>query len=325
MKTFFLGAFIIACYALTNTNLYAQPLPQSLTLQFLPYMGATPMVLGETTATDNNGTPYIISRAQFYVSNIELIHDGGQILPLTNTYLLVNANQTNYPIGEYAINTLEAVRFKVGIDATTNHADPTLYPSGHPLALQTPSMHWGWAGGYRFVALEGQTADASSSFQYHALGDEFLTSVEVPLNLSASSTGITAPLYTDYAKFMEGLYLMGNVHGGGHFIEVLMSNIQNGGITSDVPTSTILAPSANNIAYNTPNPFAQQTTLHYQYPNAQNIGIAVYDMTGSLVYKKAGLSAVGNLSLSLPSAALYTYLLYDQNQQIIGKGKMLSQ
>ena len=47
----------------------------------------------------------------------------------------------------------------------------------HLLAPQVPSMHWGWAAGYRFIALEGGTSDGT--LEIHALGDDNHTAGEM--------------------------------------------------------------------------------------------------------------------------------------------------
>lgn len=303
---------------------WAQIPLKNVTLHFLPYMAQTPMVLGETTSPNAEGTPFILERAQFYVSGIELVHDGGQVLPLTNTYLLVNANQTDYPVGQLPVEVLEGIRFKVGIDETTNHADPTLYPTGNPLALQVPSMHWGWAAGYRFVALEGGAADGTTHFEYHAVGDEFLTAVEIPITSTVSSDNLDATLYTDYADFMNGMAINDIVHGGGHTIEVLMLNINKYDVfSSDVPTAiTNITPNAAT-AYNAPNPFSTYTTLNYNCPTINGASLVIYDMTGRVVYQQQQLSPVGDIALSLPNAATYRYVLYDAKQQAIYQGTMI--
>lgn len=323
MKNVLFTTTLLLLFTIVN-HVEAQ-MAQNVTLRFLPYMGTTPMTLNETIATDINGVGYRLSRAQFYISGITLVHNGGQELIVPNSYLLINANQTDYSIGQQPINNLEAIRFHIGIDESTNHADPSVYPSGNPLALQNPSMHWGWAGGYRFVALEGQSADATSSFQYHCVGDEFYTIVEVPVSSISTANGIVANIYTNYANFMHELPLDVIAHGGEHQIEVLINNMQQIGFTADAPTAISNPNQMLAKVYTAPNPFSQQTTLYYQCPTAKNVTIAVYDPIGRMVYEQKSLSKnEGSVDISLPTANTYTYILYDQNRQIVGKGQMVS-
>ncbi|WP_306642347.1 MbnP family protein [Sanyastnella coralliicola] len=113
------------------------------------------------------------TRMEYYLSEFVLTHDGGQQTELEDVYLLVDANDDNeFSLGTWDIESIESIQFSVGVDEAHNHLDPAEYPSGHPLAPQFPSMHWGWASGYRFVAAEGKTgSNFTTTWQIHALGD----------------------------------------------------------------------------------------------------------------------------------------------------------
>lgn len=128
----------------------------------------------EQSGTNNLGQQAKFSRVEYYLSRFSLIHDGGQITEVDNTvYILANADSpVNVSLGNYAVNQIEAIRFHVGVDAPTNTSDPTVWPAGHPLALKTPSMHWGWSSGYRFIALEGWSGTSLTvPFEMHGLWD----------------------------------------------------------------------------------------------------------------------------------------------------------
>ena len=86
-------------------------------------------------------------------------------------------SSTVHALGEVSgVENVEALMFHVGIDPDNNHADPAAWPADHPLAPQVPSMHWGWAAGYRFIALEGGTSEGN--LEIHALGDDNHTPVK---------------------------------------------------------------------------------------------------------------------------------------------------
>lgn len=119
-----------------------------------------------------SGEAVEVDRLEYYLSMFVLVHDGGQETAIDGAYVLGDAfsDELN-PLGEVSgVDNVEALKFSVGIDPTNNHADPALWPEGHPLALQVPSMHWGWSAGYRFVALEG--AADGATLEIHALGDD---------------------------------------------------------------------------------------------------------------------------------------------------------
>ena len=72
--------------------------------------------------------------------------DGGSACeagtPQTNTSVVGTV-----PAGDYT-----GIRFRVGVPFEHNHADPN---AEAPLNLV--SMHWNWAGGYKFMRIDGQT------------------------------------------------------------------------------------------------------------------------------------------------------------------------
>ena len=121
------------------------------------------------------GEEVYIDRLEYYMSMFTLVHDGGQETPIDGAYVLADGFVDElHPLGEVSgVDNVEALKFFVGIDPDNNHADPAAWPSDHPLAPQVPSMHWGWASGYRFVALEGGAGiNGVIAHEIHALGDD---------------------------------------------------------------------------------------------------------------------------------------------------------
>ena len=64
---------------------------QSVRLSIDHQLGSA--AFGSTVTAQNDlGNDFLTERLQFYVSQIELVHDGGQITPVPNTWFLVDAN-----------------------------------------------------------------------------------------------------------------------------------------------------------------------------------------------------------------------------------------
>src|SRR5205085_7776275 len=66
-------------------------------------------------------------------------------------------------------------------------------------------LHWGWQGGYVFLALEGawrQTNDAVTGFSYHVATDARLMKVELPVSFEATDS-LEMPMILDVAKIFS--------------------------------------------------------------------------------------------------------------------------
>lgn len=175
----------------------------------------------ETTSNTNQNTPLEVTRLDYYISEITLIHDGGQETPITDEFILTNAGiPVNLELGNYAVSNLEKVRFYIGVPEAFNHLDPASYPDDHPLAYQMPSMHWGWALGYKFLTVEGFAGSGlSNNYQIHTTGDSNYTMVEVIMNENAENNRIDIALDADYLGIFQDIAMANGVFNHGEFAE----------------------------------------------------------------------------------------------------------
>ena len=149
-----------------------------------------------------------VDRLEYYLCEFVITHDGGQVTELTDVYVLADANDDGaYSLGEWDITNIEEISFGAGVDADHNVGiDPSTYPSGHPLAPQFPSMHWGWASGYRFLALEGFAGDnMNAQYQVHALGDNNFFIQNHGLSVAADEGNATVYINANYEGLFDGL------------------------------------------------------------------------------------------------------------------------
>ena len=151
---------------------------------------------------NNLNNNFTVTRMQYYVSNIAIIHDGGTVTPATGVYVLANAaDSTLQLLGNFNVTNLEAVRFSIGVDDIANHSDPASYATSHPLAPKSPAMHWGWAAGYRFVAMEGKSGtNLNFTYEIHALEDINYHTQTIATSGIASGSDLTIALDADYTK-----------------------------------------------------------------------------------------------------------------------------
>jgi hypothetical protein len=148
---------------------------------------------------------------RYYVSHIVAIRDDGTAHQTVCGVLLVDPRQQDYNLGSLPPGSYQALRFVVGLDSATNHADPTVFESGHPLAMQTPSMHWDWNSGYLFMKLEGRvdttgTGLPGTEFFYHIGMDAMKRSIDIPVRFTIGKKSTTAVrLKFDLAVLLAGV------------------------------------------------------------------------------------------------------------------------
>ncbi len=208
---------------------------QQVTLQIDHWLDGTPFS-NSAVAANNSGQEFDAARLEYYISEISLIHDGGQETLVPGTWVLANASSmTTADLGQHSISSLEAVRFGIGVDPAVNHLDPSTYPSNHPLAPRSPSMHWGWAAGYRFVAMEGQSgAGLAQNYEIHALGDDNYFVQTIPTQGVMEGGDLIVKLNADYVQAMYSVNVASGpiVHGETGIARDLLENFRDRVFTS---------------------------------------------------------------------------------------------
>jgi hypothetical protein len=148
------------------------PLPPQLSLSYKFDVNGDPLTANADYKISDS--LYVkFETVQFYLSNISLLKESGPVKS-TNDVVLVKTSTSNSNLGDFASGVYSGIQFCFGIDSLRNHSDPTSYAANNPLALQIPSMHWGWNQGYIFAIIEGKYSTDSLSdtntgntFSYH--------------------------------------------------------------------------------------------------------------------------------------------------------------
>ena len=164
--------------------------------------------------TDGFSNKISFTRASFYLSQPIIKNDNNENLNINTQYFLAHHNTQEALIGVFNPTTLSSLKIKVGVDDNANHADPALYDLSHPLAYQSPSMHWSWSSGYLFVVIEGQVdtdgnGTFDNTFTFHLGLDKYLNSIEkTGLNLALTAEKKAyINLSIDYAKLFTNIDL----------------------------------------------------------------------------------------------------------------------
>lgn len=277
MKRSLLLAFLFA-----TISLFGQ---KNVYLNINHLLGSQPFALN-TASTNNLGQAFNTSRLEYYISSISLVHDGGIVTPVTDMYLLVNAkDSTHEMLGSFAITNLEGIKFGIGVDAAKNNLDPTTYPANHPLAPKSPSMHWGWAAGYRFIAFEGKTGPTLSyAMELHGLGNNNYYIQHIPTTGNLVGNDLTITLDADYTRILDDIIIENGVvnHGTDNEAQLALVNMNGTVFTSQGNSAMDLeenTPTVPKISMS-PNPVNQQSLVTFNYL-PENATVYITSITGA--------------------------------------------
>ena len=228
--------------------------------------------------SDNQGRSVSISRLQYYLSSINITHDGGQNTSLTGTYVLTRGNVSTYSLGSYPFSSVEAIQFDLGVDYNANHGNTSNYPSSHPLGPQTPLMDWSWPAGYFFLVIEGMVDEDNDGlpekpWSAQALGDIMLQNVS-PISVigNQSTSKITIPLDVHIDRWLTSVDLanIGIDHS---------SSAGNQQICSNTITYNVFSAAQSTVSIN--NNSSDYISIDYTMPYAPVIN---YKLDGSNRY-----------------------------------------
>jgi cytochrome c peroxidase len=160
--------------------------PQRVALHFLALFGGTPFACGERYADmGRNGVTIEPTDLRLYVSNLRLINDRGEEVPieldqdgtwqLENLALLdfedgsglceVQGNpETNTSVrGTVPAGSYEGVRFTIGVPFERNHGDA----ASAPPPLHDTAMFRSRNAGYRFIRFDNRITGVTTEFRFH--------------------------------------------------------------------------------------------------------------------------------------------------------------
>lgn len=279
-------------------------------------------------ATSNNlGDPFTIDRLDYYIAEITLYHDGGQETKVDNHYVLVKTAEElslrTDSLGIFQITQLDSIRFGIGVDGDQNHQDISAFPPDHPLFHQNPSMHWGWAAGYRFVAIEGLAGAATNQvWQVHALGDNNYGFATVVTAGNWDANVLTIAIDGDYQKALKDIPVDGSLlyHGTSSSATSILNNFQTE-VFSPGSGSLRLLENASLEWGIYPNPSNGQISLNLSQ-DLEGISVEIKDLSGRVIYWQ-DLGIEPSTSIEIKEAGVYLVSLY-QGQQLIGTQRLIN-
>jgi len=288
-----------------------------------------------TTALAPGGYDFDVSRLQYYISGIEIIHDGGlatrveeswqvevdgQMETVLDKWFLVDAgNDINFDLGSFNLTTIEGVRFYVGVGRNVNNADPSQWVSTHPLAPKSPSMHWGWSSGYRFVAIEGGAGlNTAFDFEIHALGNSNYNQVEVLTGAVNNGSTQEIVVYADYARAFEtvdissGLILHSEIGSATQFLDDFADYVF-------YPAGAL---GVNDASFEGafdlyPNPTSTNSQVSFLATEGETYNVSVYGMDGKLIKTEQLNSVSGTYMLPDLASGAYSVILEQNGSKVV--------
>jgi len=236
-----------------------------------------------------NGQETKLKRLQYYLTDITFIDMEGNRTPAPNKYVLVDIDSNGVYLGDMDIKAGEYYRieYKFGIEESVNHGDPSVWPEGHPLHLAYAAMHWGWASGYRFLAIEGFVKDIwnrwLNEFQFHLVGNQYYSSLSNEVFLLEESNGTNnIELNVNVTDILKDVNLTTNnfIHGSGGPNDVIANNIKSGDVIKGVTLSVKDKYPQLSVS---PNPSQDYVFVNFENTDIQNLEFKLIDLNGNLI------------------------------------------
>jgi hypothetical protein len=280
-----------------------------------------------TEATNNMDNQFNVDRLEYYMSGFTLFHDDTST-EISDLYFLVRANEeTVLDLGIFDIDNITEIRFHIGVDEEPNHSDPSSYSSDNPLSPQFPSMHWGWAAGYRFIAMEGKAgASLNQEYQLHGLGDDNYFETRQVVTPTITTEGILIELDADYTRVIEDINVSSGVisHGETGAAKIALENMKNHVFSQTGSVSDVTDYNAISKLEVFPNPTTnQEIQISIETVNSEAVDLQLFRADGSLVNSKT-VSGNNTTVVQLDAKGFY-FLRVLQNGQTVGYQKIVAQ
>jgi hypothetical protein len=273
--------------------------------------------------TDDQGRAVKFSRVQYYMSSIEVVHDGNQTTPLTDVYVLGSANVSNYYLGNFNISNVEEFNFDLGVDYAANHGNSSDYTAPHPLSPQTPLMDWGWPSGYFFFVIDGYVDDNNDGvpnkmFQMRALGDVMLRDVDMTASSISGTGSIDINLDVNIEKWITNIDLA--TTGIDHSSSANNQNVATNTVTYSVfnnSTTTGIYSNINNSYITTDYSMTYAPVLNYKLGDNTNHSLTILDSKGRVVAEEESLGFEGSYFVKQELNSGIYYAIFQNNSNAI--------
>lgn len=253
---------------------------------------------------DDENRVILIHRIQYYLSNIELTHDGGQLVSINKQHILMDGEISSYNLGTVSteIQQLEALNLDLGVDPSLNSSRPVQHPVGHPLAEN--SMYSDPQQSYIFLTIEGmidtdgdQTPD--KPFSFRATGDQLLRNMTIQATTSRNGAGLKINLVANIANWLKGIDLefVGNQENGDTDNETLCDNTDDHTVFYHVATTSVNALVSPQNQINIDSRLSLAPTIYYNFYTIEQLDMTITNVNGTYFIQRTNLDPQGDFYL----------------------------
>jgi hypothetical protein len=279
----------------------------------------------QQSSSNNLGNNFDVNRMQYYMSKFTVIHDGGQMTDAVGVYALVDAaNATSIDLGSMNVTTVEGIKFYIGVNTPENNNDPSLWASNHPLAPKNPSMHWGWASGYFFVAMSGMGgSNLNNTYELHGLGNSNYFNQTITTGATLTGSDLVITLDADYAQALKNINVASGIisHGETGQAATIIANFRDYVFSAVTVTASTVGIKENSISNNNiivyPNP-SSTGIFNFNWENLPKTSshLIVTDLTGRQI-KSVSKTEMTNSELIIESKGIYFLNLMDGDKTLL--------
>ncbi len=269
----------------------------------------------QTNYVGNNGKVVKLEYLKYYLGDLSIVHDGGQILDLSESVYLIGDTTFTLFLGQQSVNQIEEVNFLVGVPSRFNTEagalaqDISLYPETSALSFQSPSMYWGWAAGYMHMVVEGK-ADGNNDqnpealFQLHNFGDHSQAPVSLTnvIQTNTNATQIDVFINCHIDRWLNNINLasVGILHGEDGLNLEVMQNVLSQNVFDQPANASVTSLTKDIVQFS-----SQQGAIQCAWTGLEKgLTLNLIDQTGSLL-RSQSISGQGQFAWNALSAGIY--------------------
>ena len=159
-----------------------------LEIELTPRFSGDPLQTGSLRYQTAARETFSVTRLSYILSGFALEGVDGSWYESTNTFAWIDLerSRSSLRVAGVPAGVYRSLRFHVGLDEEVNRGAFTNYSSDHPLNPNLNGLHWGWQGGYVFLAIEGRWRNAAGvldGWSYHLARETNRVRINLGANL----------------------------------------------------------------------------------------------------------------------------------------------